>query len=232
MVAVTLRHPAVTLAGFAIAFGASLTLFPMLGLSFFPRTDAGQFMINMKAPSGTRLAVTQNEVAKVEQLIRQEVPPEELAMIVSNIGATPGFSAIYTSNSAQHTAFVQVSLKDEHKTGSYEYMQRVKQKLATELPELTTYFSSGGMVDAVLNMGLPAPIDVQVSGSNLEKSYDTALKLAAQIRAIPGVADAYIPQDIDYPALQLNVDRMRASEMGLDQREVVGNVITALTSNR
>ena len=85
-------------------------------------------MINLKAPSGTRLAVTENEVAKVEALIRQVVSPEDLGMIVSNIGVTPDFSAIYTTNSAMHTAFVQVSLKEDHKIGSYEYMARVKQR--------------------------------------------------------------------------------------------------------
>ena len=100
------------------------------------------------------------------------------------------------------------------------------------MPELVAYFQSGGLVDAVLNLGLPAPIDVQVAGSNMQRSYATALQLAAKIRKIPGVADVFIPQDIDYPALQLDVDRMRAGELGLDQREVVGNVITALTSNQ
>jgi len=110
-------------------------------------------------------------------------------------------------------------------------MARVKKALQAEMPELSAYFQSGGLVDAVLNLGLPAPIDVQVAGSNLAHDYATALQLARQIRLIPGVADVFTPQDIDYPALQLNVDRMRASEMGLDQREVVDNIITALTSN-
>ena len=232
LVAGTLRRPALTLGVFCVLFVLSLGLYPLLGLSFFPRTDAGQFVINMKAPTGTRLAVTENEVAKVEQLIRGVVSPEDLGMIVSNIGATPDFSAIYTSNSAMHTAFVQVSLKEEHAVGSYEYMARVKAKIATELPELSVYFQSGGLVDAVLNMGLPAPIDVQVSGANLEKSYEIALLLASKIKKLPGVADTFIPQDIDYPGLQLDVDRTRASELGLSQREVVNNVITALTSNQ
>ncbi|MBS1858758.1 MAG: efflux RND transporter permease subunit [Acidobacteria bacterium] len=230
-VAGVLRFPVMTLGLFAALFVGSLALFPMLGLSFFPRTDAGQFVINLKAPTGTRLAVSETEVAKLENLIRRVVSPEDLGMIVSNIGSTPDFSAIYTTNSAMHTAFVQVSLKEDHKVGSYEYMSRVKEKVQQELPELTTYFQSGGLVDAVLNLGLPAPIDVQVAGSNMEHSYDTALKLASQIKTVPGVADVFIPQDIDYPALQLDVDRMRASELGLDQREVVDNVITALTSN-
>ncbi len=231
IVGAVLRWPGFTLAVSGAAFAATLLIFPLLGLSFFPRTDAGQFVINLKAPSGTRLAVTENEVEKVENLIRQVISPEDLGIIVANIGSTPDFSAIYTTNSAMHTAFVQVSLKEDHKVGSYDYMRRVKEKMQDELPELTVYFQSGGLVDAVLNMGLPAPIDVQVAGSNMERSYATAVKLSAQIRNIPGVADVFIPQDIDYPALQLDVDRMRASEMGLDQREVVNNVITALTSN-
>ncbi len=227
-----LRRPAATLLSFASVFVLSLAIFPFLGLSFFPRTDAGQFVITLKASTGTRLAVTEAEVAKVEELIRSEVIPSDLGMIVSNIGSTPDFSAIYTPNSAMHTAFVQVSLKEEHKNGSYEYMTRVKAKMAHELPELSAYFQSGGLVDAVLNLGLPAPIDVQVAGSNLERSYETALKLESKIAALPGVADAFIPQDIDYPALRLDIDRTRASEMGLTQREVVNNVITALTSNQ
>src|SRR5205085_12567423 len=111
------------------------------------------------------------------------------------IGTAPGFSSIYTTNSGSHTSFVQVSLKEEHKTGSYEYMARVKQRIEQEMPELSAYFSSGGMVDAVLNLGLPAPIDVQVAGTNMENAHATALQLAARIRKIEGVADVYIPQD-------------------------------------
>jgi multidrug efflux pump subunit AcrB len=232
MVGCALRHAWLTVALCGMSFFASLTLFPLLGLSFFPRTDAGMFVINVKAPSGSRISVTESEVAKVEALIREIIPESDRGVILSNIGVTPGFSSIYTSNSAQHTAFIQVGLKDDHKVGSYEYMARVKQRIAEELPELNTYFQSGGMVDAVLNLGLPAPIDVQVAGSNLIRSHETALSLASEIQSIPGVADVYIPQDIDYPALKLDVDRTRASELGLDQQEVVGNVITALSSNQ
>jgi multidrug efflux pump subunit AcrB len=108
----------------------------------------------------------------------------------------------------------------------------VKKQVSEQMPELKAYFQSGGMVDAVLNLGLPAPIDVQVSGSNMERSHATAVELASKIQQIPGVADVFIPQDVDYPALKLDVDRTRASELGLDQQEVVGNVITALTSNQ
>ena len=232
MLAVAVGRPWMTVVLCGASFVASLGLAPLLGLSFFPRTDAGQFMINLKAPSGSRITVTEEEVARVEALIRRVVSAEDLGTIVSNIGVTPGFSSIYTSNSASHTAFVQVGLRDGHKVDSYEYMARVKRQIAEQMPELSTYFQSGGMVDAVLNMGLPAPIDVQVTGSNLERSHETALKIASEVQRLPGVADVFIPQDIDYPALKLEVDRTRASELGLDQQEVVANVITALTSNQ
>jgi multidrug efflux pump subunit AcrB len=232
LVGAVLRRPAVTLVVFAVLFAGSLVLWPRLGLSFFPRTDAGQFVINLKAPAGTRLAVTEGEVAKVEALIREIVKPGDLGMIVSNIGTAAGYSAIYTSNSQMHTATIQVALKEQHKIGSYEYMSEVKRRLEAEMPELSTYFQSGGMVDAVLNLGLPAPIDVQVAGTNMRNSYDTAQNIAARIRALPGVSDTFIPQDLDYPALQLDVDRERASELGLSQKEVVDNLITALTSNQ
>ena len=231
-VGATLERPVRVLSAFALAFGVCLLLAPVLGMSFFPLTDAGQFVINLKAPSGTRIAVSDAEVGKVENLVREVVAPEDLGMIVSNIGTTPDFSAIYNTNSAMHTAFVQVSLKKEHKIGSYEYMSRVKRKMQEELPELSPYFQSGGLVDAVLNMGLPAPIDVQVAVANLRASNLIALDLAGRIRKLRGVSDVFIPQDLDYPALQLDIDRTRASLLGLDQKEIVDNVITALTSNQ
>ena len=161
----TLRRPTATLIAFSIVFLLSLGLMPLVGLAYFPRTEPSQFVINLKAPTGTRLENTEELVKKVERIVSEEVSPQELGVVVANIGVTPGFSSIYTPNSAQHTAFVQASLKPDHKIGSYEYMDRVRKRIAKELPELSAYLQSGGLVDAVLNLGLPAPIDIQVSGS-------------------------------------------------------------------
>lgn len=213
-------------------FLLSLGLYPMLGVAYFPRTDPGQFVINLKAPTGTRLEKTQDYVKRVENIIHQEVSTQDLDVVVANIGVTPGFSSMYTPNSAQHTAFVQASLKEGHKIGSYEYMNRIRQRLALDVPEVSAYLQSGGLVDAVLNLGLPAPMDIQVSGLDIEASHRTASELAQKIRALPGVSDVLVPQDVDYPALQLDIDRQRASELGLSSKEVVGNVITALTSDQ
>ena len=227
----SLLKPAATTLGLAGVSLLCLGLYPLLGISFFPRTDPGQFVINLKAPSGTRIELTQDYVARVENDIRQVVPAKDLGMIVSNIGVTPGFSAIYTPNSAPNTAFIQVSLKEGHKVGSYDYMRRVRAKLRSDMPEISTYFQSGGLVDAIINMGMPAPIDVQVSGMNMEAAYQTALKIAGRVKRLRGVSDVLVPQDLNYPALQLNIDRQRASLLGLSEKEVVDNVITALTSN-
>jgi multidrug efflux pump subunit AcrB len=226
-----LLRPAATVVAIIGAFVFSLGLYPLLGVSFFPRTDPGQFVINIKAPTGTRIELTNEYIKHVEDDIRQVVPQRDLGMIVSNIGITPDFSAIYTSNSGQHTAFVQVSLKEGHRIGSYEYMDRVRRKLAEDFPELSTYFQAGGLVDAVVNLGLPAPIDLQVSSSDMQSAYTTAQELARKIRGVKGVSDVLIPQDLDYPGIKLDVNREMTARLGLSSKEVVDNVITALTSN-
>ena len=227
----TLLRPAATILGVVGIFVFSLALYPLLGVSFFPRTDPGQFVINVKAPSGTRIELTNEYIKRVEADIRQVVAPKDLDMIVSNIGLTPDFSAIYTSNSGQHTAFVQVSLKEGHKVGSYEYMRRVRTKLADDFPELSTYFQSGGLVDAVVNLGLPAPIDIQVSDNDMKEGYKIASDLSEKIKRLKGVSDVLIPQDLDYPGIELDINRVMAGRLGLTSKEVVDNVITALTSN-
>jgi len=206
-------------------------LFPFVGRAYFPRTDPGQFVINLKAPTGTRLEISDKYVAQVENDIRAVIPRNELDMIVSNIGITPDLSAIYTTNSAMHTSFVQVSLAEDHKVGSYEYMSRVRQKLATDLPQLTAYFQAGGLVDSVINRGMPAPLDIQVSDNDMDEGYGIARKLALELKGSKLVNDVLIPQDIDYPGLELNIDREQASLLGLSPKDVVDNVITALTSD-
>ena len=138
---------------------------------------------------------------------------------------------MYTSNSGPHTATIQVELNAEHKTSSFVYMDEVRKQLASEMPDVSTFITPGGLQDAVLNQGMPAPIDVQVSGSNLTGAFATAQEIARQIRQIKGVSEVFIPQDLDYPSFRVDVDRVRASELGLSQKEVVDNVVTALTSN-
>ncbi len=226
-----LIRPGRTVAILSGVFLVSLAIYPFLGLAFFPQTDAGQFTINFKVPTGTRIEVTEQYVAQVEDLIRQVVDPKDFKMVVSNIGVVPDFSALYTTNAGPYTATIQVALNEPHHLSSFEYMDRVQREIATRFPEVRTFFSSGSMVDAILNMGMPAPIDIQVSSPDLHQIYGIAQDLAGRIRQLPGVGEVYIPQDLNYPALRLEVDRVHAGELGLTQKEVVDNVITALNSN-
>ena len=225
------KRPGLTVAILSGVFVVSLGIYPLLGLAFFPQTDAGQFTINLKVPTGTRIEVTEQYVAKVEDLIRNTVGAKDLKMVVSNLGVVPDFSSLYTTNAGPYTATIQVALQESHKRSSFEYMDLVQKKMASEFPDVRTFFSSGSMVDAVLNMGMPAPIDVQVSSPDLQQIYGIAQELAGRIRSLPGVGEVYIPQDLNYPALRLDVDRVHAGELGLTQKDVVDNVITALNSN-
>lgn len=228
----TMQRPglttAVILGGVAVAL---LVTYPFMGRAYFPRTDPGQFIINVRMPSGTRLEVSNDYIAKVEDIIRSVVKPSDLDMVVSNIGVYPDLSAIYTTNASMDTAFVQTSLKEDHSIGSYEYMRRVQKRIAREMPELSAYYQAGGLVDAVINQGLPAPVDIQIRSQNMEKSYALARQLAAKIEQFPTVRNVYIPQSINYPGLALNIDRERASLVGLTAKDVVDDVITALTSD-
>ena len=227
-----MRRPGLTAA--AILGGVVLVLAvttPFLGRAYFPRTDPGQFVIDVRMPSGTRLEASNDYIAKVETIVRSVVKPSDLDMVVSNIGVYPDLSAIYTTNASMDTAFVQTSLKEGHRIGSYEYMRRVQQKVSREMPELTTYFQAGGLVDSVINQGLPAPIDIQVSSNNMDGAYTLAKNLAQTIATIPNVSGVYIPQNLDYPGIELNIDREKASLIGLSTKDVVDNVITAMTSD-
>jgi hydrophobic/amphiphilic exporter-1 (mainly G- bacteria), HAE1 family len=226
-----LKHPGLTVAAIACLFLLSLGIYPFVGRAFFPQTDAGQFTINMKAPTGTRIEVTNEYVARVEDMIRRVVEPKDLKMVLSNIGVVNDISALYTTNQGQYTATIQVALSDDHKVGSLEYMDRVRARLAAEFPDIRAFFQSGSLQDAILNSGMPAPIDVQINTRDLDLTYGTAQDLAQRIRRLPGVGQIYIPQDMNYPSVRMDVDRVHAGELGLSQKDVVENVITALNSN-
>jgi len=226
-----LRRPILTIALLAGVFTASLAIYPLLGVAFFPQTDAGQFTINLKVPTGSRIEATDDYVAKIEALARQVIDPADFKMVVSNIGIVPDFSALYTTNAGPYTATIQVALNDSHRLSSFDYMNRLRREIAAQYPDLRTFFSSGSMVDAILNMGAPAPIDVQVSSRDLDTTYNAAESLAKQIRKLSGIGEVYVPQDMNYPAVRLKIDRIHAAELGLTQKEIVDNVITALNSN-
>jgi multidrug efflux pump subunit AcrB len=230
-VAYSLDRPGTVVGGVMVAVVLSVALYPFVGKAFFPRTDPGQFVVNVKVPPGTRIEVTDEYVAKMEDDIRNIVSKHDMNMIVSNIGITPDLSAIYTSNSGMHTAFIQVSLNEDHKTSSFEYMQQLRERFATDFPEVNTYFQTGGLVDSVVNQGQPAPLDIRIGGNDLQGDFAYAQTLATKLRGLGSVSDVLIPQDLNYPGLELNINREHAALLGISPQAAIDNVITALTSD-
>jgi multidrug efflux pump subunit AcrB len=226
-----LDHKAIVVGSIALVFVASLLVYPLLGTELFPTTDSGQFIIDYRVPPGTRIELTEAITERMENLVRQVIPHRELSTIVSNIGLAPGFSAIFSSNAASDSGFMMVALKPDHKISTFTYMRQLKQILPVEMPDVQIFFTSGSIIDSVLNFGLAAPIDIQVSGQSYAELFPAARRIQAEISRLPQVSNTFIPEESDYPTLNINVDRVKAARLGLDQRSVVTNLITALTSN-
>lgn len=226
-----LQYPKRTLIILLAGIILSFSLIPFIGISYFPSTDSGFFIVNIKAPTGTRVEATAEEVKKVENIIRR-VAKDEIEMIISNIGITPDFTSMYTSNTASHTAFIQVDLKESRKESTAQIIEHIRPLLQQELPQLRAYFQSGGLVDAIVNQGVPAPIDIQVSGFDLQEVYKISSLIASKINALDDVRDVFIPQDIDAPSLMLDINREYASELGLSPQDIIHTIITSLTSNQ
>ena len=227
-----LDHKLWVVGAITVIFIVSMGAFPYIGTELFPQTDSGQFIINFHAPLGTRIENTEQLTEKVEQVIRAVIPSSELSTIVSNIGLSPGFSSIYSSNASSDSGFLMVALNSNHRVSTFKYIDQLKQELAQKVPEVQTFFSSGSIIDSVLNFGLAAPIDVQFSGPHYSDLFRVARAADEVIRPLPEVAGTFIPEESNYPTLKINVDRVKAARLGLNQRDVVRNVITALASNQ
>ena len=148
-----LNHKAVVVGGVAILFVVSLAMYPRLGTELFPATDAGTFTINFRAPAGTRIELTTDMARQIEAIVRKVIPPSDLDMVVSNIGIAPSISAIYSPNAAQDSGFIQVALKSGHSHATKYYVSKLRHILPQQLPNARTLFSSGSIIDSVLNLG-------------------------------------------------------------------------------
>ena len=226
-----LNHKAVVIGGVAILFVVSLAMYPRIGTELFPETDAGTFTINFRAPAGTRIELTTDMARQIEAIVRKVIPPSDLDMVVSNIGIAPSISAIYSPNAAQDSGFIQVALKSGHSHATTYYVSKLRRILPQQLPNARTLFSSGSIIDSVLNLGMMAPIDVQFAGNSFSQLNKTAKELEERINGLPEVSQSFITQEADYPTLNIKVDRVRAARLGVAQQKVIQNVITALDSN-
>jgi multidrug efflux pump subunit AcrB len=216
-----------------VLVGSSVVLVPVVGQDFFPRVDAGLMSLHLRAPTGTRVEQTELIVDQVERAIRRIIPRKELDQISDNIGLPP-FAyvlAFYQTDSIgpQDTDML-ISLKPGH-LPTVQYQEKIREMVAHDFPEIHVYFQAADIVSQVLNFGLSAPIDAQVSGLKIEDIYGVALRLEESMRSIPGLTDVRIPQLLDYPTIRVNVDRVKALQMGIDQRSIASDLLTSLATN-
>ncbi len=219
------------LATAGLAFAGALALYPLLGKELFPPIDAGQFTILIRVPSGMRIELSEDLAAGVEEAVRKVVPAHEINTIVTNTGVLYDWPAAYTPNAGPMDSFMNVQLTEDHKVSGQEYVRLLRKVLPEEFPGVGFAFDTGGLLSAALNFGLPSPIDIQVAGNSLEVAQEIARKIQTQVQQVPGTADVRIQQKLDYPVLNIDVDRVKAAYLGLTQEDVVKNIETAINSS-
>ncbi|MCU1279257.1 MAG: acriflavin resistance protein [bacterium] len=227
-----LHHRLFTVLTALVVAIVSFGLVFVVGTDFFPSVDAGIMKLHFRAPAGLRIESTEKLVLAVEDRIRQIVPKSELETVNDMIGVPINFNLAFvqTDNIGPMDADILVALKPSHHPTSI-YMQQIREALAKDFPDCSIYFQPADIVTQVLNFGLSSPIDVQVEHPSFAVSFPIARKLRDAIRAVPGTADVHIAQVLDYPTLKVDVDRERAAQLGLSQRDVASSMLVSLSSS-
>jgi len=213
-----------------LLLATSLFLLKNTGYELFPKTDVGQMEITVRMESGTRLEDANETIAEMEQVIRRETG-DDLEQLIANIGVFYDLPAAYTPNSGTQDAFIGVQLKEGHETSTFEYASRLRKKLKEKFPGVELSFNTGGMITAALNEGKPAPIDVQVKGNDLEVLRDISERIRDTIATLSATRDVRVLQRIDQPAKNIDIDRIKAAELGVEPVEAIKNMVSALNSS-
>jgi CzcA family heavy metal efflux pump len=206
-------------------------LVPWLGQDFFPQTDSGQFILHVRAKTGTRIEETARLSDRVEDSIRSQIPPAEVNNILDNLGLPYSPMNIMHATSGvlgANDVDISVSLNEKHHPTA-DYLRTLRQRLPEEFPGVTFYFLPADMVTEILNFGLPSPVDVQVEGSNIQVSHDIAERIIADLHRVAGLTDLHIQQPLDYPTLEVAVDRTKASQAGYTEQQVAQSVLNTLS---
>ena len=230
----SMNHKPMVIGGAFTLFVFSMMLFPRLGTRLFPETDPGKFVINITTPVGTRLELTEAAAKHIDRIIREVIPPHDLENVIANLGIVANISALYTPNSGEDTGQIMVALRGGHSRSTEYYEQALRQALDREMPEVKTFFTSGSIIDAVLDFGALAPIDVQLSApisKDFGAMFEFARRISDRLRGLPQVGQIVTKQIADYPTVEVNVDRTKAARLGITERSVITNLITAMNSN-
>jgi len=218
---------------FAVIAVSGAVLLPFIGRDFFPTVDTGQFRLHVRAPAGTRIEETEQVFADVEAAIRRLIPKDEVQLVIDNIGQPQPINLAFTDSVTlgPSDGEILVSLNPERHRPTEHWMKTLRETLPRDFPGVTFFFQPADIVSQILNFGLPAPIDVQVTGFNRQATHEIALEVAARMARIPGAADVHLHQVVNTPSLLVNVDRSRAAELGLTQRDVANTMLVTLSSS-
>jgi multidrug efflux pump subunit AcrB len=230
----SLQQRAPVLIGFLIVSLGSLLLVRMVGRDFFPDVDAGTMRLHARMPPGTRIEQTEIRFADVEQEIRRTLPADEVDTILDNIGIPNAWSSLAQGdvpNIAATDGEILISLNRERHGPVGDYEVLLRRRLSEKFPEMVFFFEPANITNQILNFGLPAPIDLQVVGSNATGNYRIAQQLRDRIARIPGAVDVHIHQVFEQPQLNLDVDRVKAGQLGLTQRDVTSSMLISLSGN-
>ena len=231
----SLHHRPAVIILFGIFTVGTAFMAPALGQDFFPLVDAGQIRLHVRGPAGMRVESTEQLFARVENRIRRIIPADQMNTVLDNIGIPAVPISLAYSDSATIGPFdgeVLVSLNENRKRGNtWDYVREMRKILPREFPEATFFFQPADIVSQILNFGLPAPIDIKVIGRNAVGNYQVAREIERRVARIPGAVDVHIHQVLNSPELRVNVDRTRAGQLGLTQRDVASSVLTSLSSS-
>jgi multidrug efflux pump subunit AcrB len=227
-----LHHRTFTLVVVALVGLFSMGLLFLVGTDFFPSVDVGLMKLHVRAPSGTRIEETEKLIARVEEQIRGIIPAGEIDTINDMVGVPTFYNLAFvqTENISGIDAEILISLKPGHRPSAL-YRRRIREALPRQFPGSSFYFQSADIVTQVLNFGLTSPIDIQIEGPDFNRSYPYAFKIRDALRTIPGAADVHINQVLDYPTLQVDVDRVRAAQLGMSERDVATSALISLSSS-
>ena len=228
-----LGHAGFTLACFGLFVAISACTIPFIGQDFFPQVDAGSFRLHVRTAPGTRIEQVENIFSKVDATIRQEIPKEELGMVMDDIGIPNGaFNLAFGDGSLTdiQDGEILVSLKEGHKP-TEGYREHLRTLLHEKYPDVTFYFQASDIVNQILNFGLPAPIDIQLSGRTFDANYALIQRIRKDVAAIPGAVDVHVNQVVYSPELHVNVDRSRAQTVGLTESSVANSMLFALSGS-
>lgn len=219
---------------FLAFYACSFCLTPFVGQDFFPAIDGGQLRLHIIAPTGTRVEDTERVFKEVEAGLRTVIPNDEIKVITQNIGLpASGINLSYGDNAtfSDFDGEMLITLKPEHSRSVFQYQKEIRQYLRKNMPQISFFFQPADITSQVLNAGLPAPIDIQISGRDKAKNYELALALKQKIAMVPGAVDVTLLQVPDQPQLTVDVDRTKALQIGMTQRDVANSVLISLSSS-